>query len=417
MIISPQNTTLAQFEFATARPDEVRHPAIVGGFGSGKTRAIPLRWLNLIDWRAKVQKKRCKLMVTEPTYELIRDVAVPTFDEFFDEHGVKHTYHKTEHNYTITYKGKKFTCMLRSTDNPSSLTGKTVTDIIIDEFDKEKSPANQRDIWNECNGRLRGCEYATLGCVTTPEGFRMTYELWVEKNKDNPQFRLIRAKTYDNQFLPADYIQGLYAQYDSQLVRQYIEGDFVNLTNMAAYYGFNRESHIGSVDYNKDLPIYVGMDFNVNPMTAVLAHVIDGKLFIFAEYYINNSNTQKTCELIASDYPDKQITVYPDMTGISHKTSAQYTDIEILRRFGFEVVGTYNMGERNRVNIVNNAFDKNRVVIDPRCKFLIRDLEQVVTNSYGQILKKSDDPLTHISDALGYLIIQAFKPERRFIAR
>jgi len=52
------------------------------------------------------------------------------------------------------------------------------------------------------------------------------------------------------------------------------------------------------------------------------------------------------------------------------------------------------------------------VLINTNCKYIVRDLEQVSTNSYGQIVKKSDDPLTHISDALGYLIIQAFMPKR-----
>jgi len=412
MIFTPANTTLAQYQFAQCLPSDVKHPAIVGGFGSGKTRAIPLRWTSLIYYRGTVQKKKCKLMVVEPTYELIRDVLVPTFNEFFDEHKIKHEYHKTNHNYTIWFRGKPFVCMMRSYDNPASLTGKTVTDIIIDEFDKEKSIQNQRDIWNECLGRLRGCDNTTLGVVTTPEGFRMTHELWVEKAANNPSFKLIRAKTYDNQFLPPDYIQSLYDQYDSQLVKQYIEGDFVNLNNMAAYYEFKRDKHITPCKYQKELPIYVGIDFNVNPMTMVLAHYIDRQIQVFAEYYIANSNTRKAMELLRCDYPNAKIIACPDMTGGSRKTSAEYTDIEIIRQFDIEVRGLYNLAERDRLNIVNNGFDKGRIAIDPSCKYLIRDWEQVVTNEYGQVVKKSNEPLTHISDALGYMAVQLLREKQ-----
>jgi PBSX family phage terminase large subunit len=411
MIISPSNTTLAQYDFATADPKTVRYPAIKGGFGSGKTRAIPLRWLYLIDWRGKNQGKKCRLMVVEPTYELIRDVAVPTFDEFFDEHKIKHSYHKTNHDYTIKYRGKKFVCMLRSYDNPASLTGKTITDAIIDEFDKAGNIQTQKDVWKECNSRIRGCEFATLGVVTTPEGYLLTYKLWCEDNPDNPQFKLITAKTYDNQFLPADYIAGLYNEYDSLLVKRYIEGEFVNLNNMACYYAFNRDKNVKAVAFDINLPIYVGMDFNVNPMTAVLCHWIDGKLKVFGEYYIPNSNTRKMGELIVSDYPKSVLMAMPDMTGGSRKASAEFTDLQILQGLGFQIVGQRNIAERDRINIVNNGLEKERIIIDPCCKYTIRDLEQVTTNDYGQIVKKPGDPLTHISDALGYPCVQLL-PER-----
>ena len=105
------------------------------------------------------------------------------------------------------------------------------------------------------------------------------------------------------------------------------------------------------------------------------------------------------------------------MTGNQHRANAEVTDIEILRKHGFEVRGVYNLPERDRLNIVNNAFDKSRIHIKPTLKFITRDLEQVTTNDYGQIIKKPGDPLTHISDALGYLCVQQFKPPRQVYIR
>ncbi|MFH1997160.1 MAG: hypothetical protein ABII94_00490, partial [Patescibacteria group bacterium] len=60
----------AQYEFATISPKEYKHPAIIGGFGSGKTHSIPLRWMSLIEYRATKQKVKTKLMVVEPTKEM-----------------------------------------------------------------------------------------------------------------------------------------------------------------------------------------------------------------------------------------------------------------------------------------------------------------------------------------------------------
>jgi len=53
------------------------------------------------------------------------------------------------------------------------------------------------------------------------------------------------------------------------------------------------------------------------------------------------------------------------------------------------------------------------LLIDPRCRELIRDLEQVLWKSdgfgnLGKELDKSDWRRTHTSDALGYMIADRF---------
>lgn len=167
-----------QIEFAYLRPDEVKHPAIVGGYGSGKTMSIPLRWLKLIDFR-KEQNKKCELMVLEPSSEMIRDILVPVFDEFFDNLGIMTRYLSEKKDYTIFYKGEKHRCIFRSANRPRSLTGRNLTDVIIDEFDIVPYK-KQKEIWRECISRIRRAEFGTCAVVTTPDGYKYTYELWVE---------------------------------------------------------------------------------------------------------------------------------------------------------------------------------------------------------------------------------------------
>lgn len=165
-----------QIEFAYLKPDEVKHPALVGGFGSGKTMSIPLRWLKLIEFR-KSQIKKCSLMVLEPTTEMLRDIIVPCFDEFFEKLGVPVKFLSEKKVYHIMYGEEKHSCIFRSADRPRSLTGKNLTDIIIDEFDRIPYH-KQKILWRECISRIRKAEFGTCGVVTTPEGFKMTYELW-----------------------------------------------------------------------------------------------------------------------------------------------------------------------------------------------------------------------------------------------
>jgi len=47
---------------------------------------------------------------------------------------------------------------------------------------------------------------------------------------------LIKAASYDNPFTGREYIDDLYAQFDKQVAEQYIEGGFVDINSMPAYY-------------------------------------------------------------------------------------------------------------------------------------------------------------------------------------
>jgi hypothetical protein len=70
-----------------------------------------------------------------------------------------------------------------------------------------------------------------------------------------------------------------------------------------------------------------------------------------------------------------------------------------------------NPAVRDRLDVMNGALcsagGDRTLHIDPRCKELITDLEQVVLQEGTMIIDKTKDPRrTHLSDALGYLVWQ-----------
>jgi hypothetical protein len=77
----------------------------------------------------------------------------------------------------------------------------------------------------------------------------------------------------------------------------------------------------------------------------------------------------------------------------------------ILQKKGFEVRFRHGITQRRSLNYANGDFAHDRIVIDPKCKHLIADLEQVVTDSYGQIEKPNGTMLTHISDAMRNVVL------------
>ena len=74
-----------------------------------------------------------------------------------------------------------------------------------------------------------------------------------------------------------------------------------------------------------------------------------------------------------------------------------------------------NPAVRDRINAVNarflNAAGERALFVDPRCRELIADLEQVAYKPGSSQLDKESDPArTHTSDALGYYLWNEFRP-------
>src|SRR5947208_2549001 len=56
---------------------------------------------------------------------------------------------------------------------------------------------------------------------------------------------------------------------------------------------------------------------------------------------------------------------------------------------------------------LGTASGERRLIVDPRCKELIKDFEQVTYKENSMIVDKDRDPRrTHLSDAFGYLVWQ-----------
>jgi hypothetical protein len=121
--------------------------------------------------------------------------------------------------------------------------------------------------------------------------------------------------------------------------------------------------------------------------------------YVMDEVFLPNSDTYKmSSELIKRGY--KGGLVFPDSTGANRKTSGR-SDHLILKDDGFTIKPTHNPFVKDRVNNVNRLLRDGKIIIDPKCKKLIEDLEKVVWKG-DNLDEGREGQLTHISDALGY---------------
>jgi PBSX family phage terminase large subunit len=249
-------------------------------------------------------------------------------------------------------------------------------------------------------GRLRDSNGPLEGrCTTTPAGFNWVYEHF-KGEKKTEHHELIQTTSYENPFLPDGYLEALRGSYDPRFYEQEVLGKFLNLTSGQVYRSFNRDSNvIDRLPFEPGtLPIKIGMDFNVNPMTAVLASEFNGQMYVFAEAYLEDSNTFDMARHISDSYGMWRcpISIIPDSTGKNRKTSSTQSDHQILRSRGFTVEFQTNPKKTDRYNCVNGLLHHKKLWVHSSCVKTIKDLQQVVYEG-------NPAHLTHISDALGYL--------------
>tara|TARA_Y100001963_G_scaffold159929_1_gene266250 strand:+ start:1637 stop:2911 length:1275 start_codon:yes stop_codon:yes gene_type:complete len=395
-----------------------KFPALVAGYGSGKTFALCLK--AIIELGRNPGKI---VLLAEPTFPMMRDVLQPTLEELLKDLGFAFKYVAGETKYNISWKNGYGSIILRSAENWKRWAGLNLAAFGIDEAALLKTD----HAWKMGISRLRDGYHLTGFTTTTPEGFNWHYDYW----KKNPKsgYKLFNGRTTDNKYLPQEFIDSLLDNYDAKLVKAYLNGEYVNMQHGQAYYMFDRRKNVKPTLYNPDKKIIFCIDFNVEPMCGCIIQVYKEhpKIRVIDEIVIthqgeNELMTERIVRILKAKYPKSKYDkadvfkrhpirdnyiCYPDPSGQAKSTSAKATDHDILRRGGMLVKAKKHAPYVvDRLNSVNKAFDT--MVVDPRCKALIQDFEQVALKEHTRELDKSNPQLTHMSDAIGYFIDYEF---------
>lgn len=219
-----------------------------------------------------------------------------------------------------------------------------------------------------------------------------------EPLKDPDNYVSLLMNPMDNiDNIDPEYIELLEGMPEQERNR-FLLGVYGDESDGQVYYSFDRDAHVGDTTYGGGT-VYIGMDFNVQPMTAVVGSYTNGIFMVHDEVYLENSDTfQMVAELKKRKYFG---TVVPDSTGKNRKTSGR-SDHDILKEAGYRIPVVRNPFVTDRVNNVNRLFTANRIKINPKCKKLINDLEKVTWKDNKIDQTGPSKMLSHISDALGY---------------
>lgn len=313
---------------------------------------------------------------------------------------------------------------LKGAQTIDNVLGESLDLLILDEFQ-----SMSMNIWNKLSPMLADRE-GEAWIIGTPRGFNHLYELFFKGSVNNPNklknWQSWQITTLDaieagtgvsleyvqeakEDLSPDQYAQEFLASFEAVQGRVYKPFGMEAGENVQALFRGNPR------EFYSKLPLRVGMDFNVNPMTATLGVNPDYQHhFVMDELYLPNSNTPEMIQRIkeyASKRQNKTVFVYPDASGANRSSITTSTNFTLLQEAGFQIVsGSSNPRVEDRINEVNrmllNANGDRRLIIHPDCKELVKSLHSLTYADDGKPDKTSG--FDHITDALGYVIHQEF---------
>lgn len=369
-----------------------RFISVVAGRRFGKTY---LSTIILLRKALSGKNKNCWYIA--PTYKSAKEIAWDMLIETIPSEYIKK---KNETSLTIKLKNGSV-ISLKGAEKPDNLRGRSLDLAVLDEFADMKA-----ETWSEVIRPSLSDRQGDAVFIGTPKGRNHFYDLWTKGTDKHDNWQSFQYTTLDGGNVPAHEIESAKSDLDSRTFEQEYLASFVNYAGII-YYNFDREETVQPYT-GTDNQLHIGMDFNLDPMSACVA-VRKGRVLHFIdEIVIYSSNTDEMVSEINARYPDKQITIYPDPASRQRKTSAGgRTDLSILQNAGYTVnVKNRHPAVRDRINAVNSRLlsgdGERRIFIDPKCKETIKGLErQIYKEGTSQPDKSGYD---HMNDALGYLV-------------
>jgi len=374
-----------------------RFRVLVSGRRFGKTY---LCITEMMKYATQINKK---IWYVAPTFKMAKEIVWSNLKDMLSQFNWIDTIN--ESNMTITIKKTGSKISLKGCDNYDGLRGVGLDFLILDEFADIEEKA-----WTEV---LRASVSDTEGDVLmcgSPKGYgNWSYRMYLKGQQGDTEWDSFQFTTLQGGMVTEEEIEQAKQDIDIRTFRQEFEGTFENYAG-SVYYNFHPVESVVKKEIDWTKPLHIGMDFNVDPMSACVGQIEKDKIFFLDEVIIYSSNTDEMVEEIRNRYGTKiPIFIYPDPASRQRKTSAGgRTDLSILQNAGFKVkCKLKHPAVRDRINAVNSKLkDSNgnrHIFVSQSCKTIVKGLQRQIYKENTNIPDK-EDGFDHMNDAIGYMI-------------
>lgn len=247
-----------------------------------------------------------------------------------------------------------------------------------------------------------------------------------KKGELRKPFYFLEASPRDNPFVTAEQWKQ-WDLLDDISKAMFIEGMWEVPVDGVYFHEFRSAKHIRPTQFVKTMDLWLSFDFNVDPMTCVVAQTDEQSWVRFIkEYRIANSDTYEMCDRIISDFgelnPYYQITGDASGMNRSSATIGHINHYDIIKeKLGISLsqikVLSANPGISESRSFCNSIMKSiTEFSVDPAMEFTIMDLrftETGVDTKGHMSIKKTgmnkyagldNSQMTHLGDAVRYLL-------------
>jgi hypothetical protein len=259
-------------------------------------------------------------LIGAPTQKLLKASTALEMIATLEEQRIPFNYLKPA--ATIEMLEPESTILLRSMEQPDRLRAMNLGWFGIDELTYCREAA-----WLRLEGRLRHPKAR----------FKCGFAAWTARGKDwvwrrfissrrVPTCSAVLAEPFENQAVLSttpDFYEKLKHSYDEKLYRQEVLGEYLDLYSGAVYHAFSPERNVRPTEFDRELPLIWSLNFNVNPMTSILAQCRNGRISVLKEIVLPGSNTaEMTREFFRRTAPwaeqargELKVEIYGDASG------------------------------------------------------------------------------------------------------
>lgn len=246
----------------------------------------------------------------------------------------------------------------------------------------------------------------------TKSGNHRFYDLYLRAVEGHPDYALLQHTSYDNPFIHKDNIKEIEDTLDYHTAQQEIYGQFTDNVGRPFAYAFDVNKHVKQgLKYEPKLPLILSFDFNVDPITCIVAQH-NRYINILQEYRLNNSDIYELCNHIRSDHPQAYFRITGDASGQNRSAltrgNMNYYHIiknELSLNDAQIILPTFNPSISNSRMLTNSILAKHPDFnIDSSCHYLIEDLNYVEVTESGDIDKAKDKHKGHLLDGFRYYL-------------
>lgn len=401
-----------------------------GGYGSGKTLAGCLRALLLSQEPGNFG------LIGRNTYVELRDTTRRTFfeicpPEYYDES--QGGQWKPSENHLRLVNGSEIIFRHLDTISEAELKSLNLGFFYIDQAE-EISEA----VWRVLQSRLRKTDVSNRwGFITcNPASGSWIYEKFkkpLDEGKEDPDYHMVESSSYDNPYLPADYVPSMLKDYPEEMIKRYIEGRW-DVVEDAIYPEFDKTVHIvDPFEIPKNWEKLVALDHGMVNPTGVLWGAIDfdGNIFIYDEYYNPGIVSDHAKEIIRKT-GDQEISYWlidpstvaktREKNGMAWSVLEEYEDNDLYftpanneKLAGINRIKEFLKLRDDRKNPRTNESPSPRLFIMRNCVNLAWEFPKYQWKKYRSMAQRNAPEQTvdnddHLLDALRYLIMSRFPP-------